>query len=152
MRLLEIAFLILTFALLIWSLRRNSAKSLAFSIIAGCTFLVLILHLIIEGWRGQMLPAYVVGAIILAIAVKRKLSNRDLDTQPKSKFRFMLKILLSSYQKLPKVFLKSVVWLADFYSLYFCFGEWLNGVEKQPMKHSSKFAGTIITLKPSPTW
>jgi dienelactone hydrolase len=95
MRLLEITYLILIFALLIWSLKRNSAKSIAFSIIAGCTFLVLILHLIIEGWRGQMLPAYVVGVIILAIAVKRKLSNCDLDTQPRSRFRLIPKILFS---------------------------------------------------------
>ena len=40
MRLLEIIFLILTFALLfIWSLKSNSVKSVVFSIIAGCTFL-----------------------------------------------------------------------------------------------------------------
>ena len=95
MRLLEITFLLLTFVLLIWSLKRNSAKSVVFSIIAGCTFLVLILHLVIEGWRSQMLPAYVVGVIILAVAVKRKFINRDLAAPPRSKFRLILKILLS---------------------------------------------------------
>ena len=44
MRILEIVFLILTLALLIWSLKRNAVKSRAFSILWGCIFLVLILH------------------------------------------------------------------------------------------------------------
>ena len=95
MRLLEITFLLLTFVLLIWSLKRNSAKSVVFSIIAGCTFLVLILQLVIEGWRSQMLPAYVVGVIILAVAAKKKFINRDLAAPQRSRFRLILKILLS---------------------------------------------------------
>ena len=95
MRVLETIFLILTSAVLLWSLKRNSAKSYIFSIIAGCTFLTLILHLIIEGWRAQMFPAYVVGVIILSVAVKRKFTNRDLATPPRSRLRLILKILLS---------------------------------------------------------
>lgn len=95
MRLLEITFLILTFASLIWSLKRNSAKSNAFSIIAGCTFLALILHLIIEGWRAQIFPGYIVGVIILAVVVKRKFFKRDPDIPSRSKLRLTMKILLS---------------------------------------------------------
>jgi hypothetical protein len=72
MRILETAFLILMLAVPIWSLKREAAKSFAFSMLLGCAFLALMLHLMIEGWRWQMVPAYGVGTVILAIAAMRK--------------------------------------------------------------------------------
>jgi predicted dienelactone hydrolase len=96
MRILEIVFLVLTLALLIWSLKRNAVKSRAFSILWGCTFLILILHLIIEGWRWQMVPGYGIGAATLIISAARKYLKRDADDQPRKWFRTALKILLSS--------------------------------------------------------
>lgn len=95
MRILEIVFLILTLALLIWSLKRNAVKSRAFSILWGCTFLALVLHLLIEGWRWQMVPGYGVGAAVLIISAARKFRERGADDQPRKWFRTALKILLS---------------------------------------------------------
>jgi hypothetical protein len=95
MRILEIVFLILTLAALIWSLKRNAVKSRAFSVLWGCTFLALMLHLIIEGWRWQMVPGYSVGAAILIISAARKFRERDAEDQPRTWFRSALKVLLS---------------------------------------------------------
>jgi hypothetical protein len=95
MRILETAFLILTLAVLIWSFKRDAARSFALSILSGCALLTLILHLMIEGWRWQMIPAYGVGAVILAIAAARKLLMRDAESRPRRRFRTALKILLS---------------------------------------------------------
>jgi predicted dienelactone hydrolase len=95
MRILESIFLILTLAALIWSLKCNAVKSRAFSMLWGCTFLALMLHLIIEGWRWQMVPGYGVGAAILIISAARKSLGRDADDQPRKWFRTTLKVLLS---------------------------------------------------------
>jgi predicted dienelactone hydrolase len=95
MRILEIVFLISSLAALIWSLKRNVVKSLAFSVLWGCTVLALLLHLMIEGWRWQMIPAYLVGAVILIISAAKKFLERDAKDQPRKWFRTALKILLS---------------------------------------------------------
>jgi predicted dienelactone hydrolase len=95
MRILEAIFLIMILALLIWSLKRDAAKSFAFSILPGCVFLALMLHLVIEGWRWQMAPAYCVGAVILTVAAVRKLLKPDAESRPRSKLRTGLKALLS---------------------------------------------------------
>ena len=95
MRILEISFLILTLAALIGSLKRTARKSLAFSVLLGCTLLVLLLHFLIEGWRWQMIPAYLVGAVILIISAAKKFLERDAKDQPRKWFRTALKVLLS---------------------------------------------------------
>lgn len=94
MRALEITFLILTLFVLIRSLKNDGSMSFASSIY-GCTFLVFVIHLIIEGWRWQMVPAYAAGIIILGIGVKRKFLNHDAGTQPHSRLLTLWKILFS---------------------------------------------------------
>jgi dienelactone hydrolase len=95
MRTLEIVFLILTLAALFWSLKRDAVKSRVFSILWGCTFLALMLHFIIEGWRWQMAPGYCVGALVLIFTAVSKFLKRDADDQPQKWFRTVLKILFS---------------------------------------------------------
>ncbi len=95
MRVLEIVFLALTVAALIGLLKDNAGKSRVFSVILGCTFLALMLHLIIEGWRWQVVPGYGAGAAILIISAKRMFRKHDADDQRRKWFRTALKFLLS---------------------------------------------------------
>jgi predicted dienelactone hydrolase len=53
------------------------------------------MHLFIEGWRWQMVPAYGAGAVMLIIAGKRLL-KRQSDIKPPTKTRRALRIILSS--------------------------------------------------------
>ena len=69
MRLLEILILVALLLPLIWQLfSRNRPKWLAVFPIVG--LLVTILHLVLEGYRWQMVPAYLLTAVFFLLAVR----------------------------------------------------------------------------------
>jgi predicted dienelactone hydrolase len=95
MRILEIIVLVLLMIMLIWVFKRNAAKSRPFAILSACAFLIIIMHLFIDGWRWQMVPAYGVGAVMLIIA-GRWFLKRQTESKPPTKMRRALRIILSS--------------------------------------------------------
>jgi hypothetical protein len=88
MRILEIAVLVLLMIMIIWSLRRNATKSIPYAAASAFSFLTIILHLLIEGWRWQMVPAYGVGAVVLILTGIRFLKHQA-DNRPQTKGRRM---------------------------------------------------------------
>jgi predicted dienelactone hydrolase len=95
MRILETAVWVLLMIMLIWAFKQNAAKSRPFAILSACAFLIIIMHLFIEGWRWQMVLAYGVGAVMLIIAGGWFL-KRQTESKPPTKFRGALRIILSS--------------------------------------------------------
>jgi hypothetical protein len=94
MRILEIAVMVLLVLIVIWSLRRNATKSFPYAAASAFSFLAIIFHFLIEGWRWQMVPAYSVGTVVLILGGIRFL-KRQADNRPQTKGRRMLKAVYS---------------------------------------------------------
>ncbi len=92
MRILEIAIVYSLIILLIWSFKWNVSKSSPYAIISACIFLATIIHLLIVGWRWQMVPAYVVVTVILIISGAGFL-RRKTDSRQATKARKVLKVI-----------------------------------------------------------
>ena len=75
MRLFEVGLLLLDLIVLLWPLLPTRLRLSWMSVLPWIAFLVMGLHLVIEGYRWQMVPAYALTALLLLLNVRRRAST-----------------------------------------------------------------------------